>query len=182
MLAVGVLVPLSYGRLGRSWRHAQGLKDLARYRLVFLASQMWMLMPRTFRRLAGNMKNTRPLEEFWEKNRIKEEAQPPVNAESPLDSPSSLKFTNVKRQLANGRQRSRAVSDTAAQLDSDRTLSPFHPALSLPSFVDTFGPLIFPLHRAALLRKRILLAGHAPVEQMCDFGTFCFCESVLALT
>lgn len=31
MLAVGVLVPLSQGRLGRSWDHAQGLKDLARW-------------------------------------------------------------------------------------------------------------------------------------------------------
>ena len=30
MLAVGVLVPLSYGRLGRSWRHAKQLKELAR--------------------------------------------------------------------------------------------------------------------------------------------------------
>lgn len=29
MIAVGVLVPLSYGRLGRAWRHAQSLKDLA---------------------------------------------------------------------------------------------------------------------------------------------------------
>lgn len=29
MLAVGVLVPLSYGRLGKSWRHAAGLKKLA---------------------------------------------------------------------------------------------------------------------------------------------------------
>lgn len=28
MLAVGVLVPLSYGRLGRAWRHAEGLKEL----------------------------------------------------------------------------------------------------------------------------------------------------------
>jgi hypothetical protein len=31
LLAVGVLVPLSYGRLGKSWRHATGLKELARY-------------------------------------------------------------------------------------------------------------------------------------------------------
>lgn len=29
MIAVGVLVPLSYGRLGRAWRHAEGLKKLA---------------------------------------------------------------------------------------------------------------------------------------------------------
>jgi hypothetical protein len=31
MLAVGVLVPLSFGRLGKSWRHAAGLKKLATY-------------------------------------------------------------------------------------------------------------------------------------------------------
>jgi hypothetical protein len=29
MIAVGILVPLSYGRLGRAWRHAEGLKELA---------------------------------------------------------------------------------------------------------------------------------------------------------
>jgi hypothetical protein len=29
MIAVGVLVPLSYGRLGRAWRHADALKGLA---------------------------------------------------------------------------------------------------------------------------------------------------------
>ena len=31
MLAVGVLVPLEHGRMGRSWRHAESLKELARY-------------------------------------------------------------------------------------------------------------------------------------------------------
>ena len=30
MIAVGILVPFSYGRLGRAWRHAQSLKDIAR--------------------------------------------------------------------------------------------------------------------------------------------------------
>lgn len=29
MIAVGVLVPLSYGRLGRAWRHAQNLEQMA---------------------------------------------------------------------------------------------------------------------------------------------------------
>lgn len=33
MLAVGALLPLSYGRLGKSWRHADGLRALARYLL-----------------------------------------------------------------------------------------------------------------------------------------------------
>ena len=31
MLAVGALVPLDRGRLGRSWKHADKLKALARY-------------------------------------------------------------------------------------------------------------------------------------------------------
>lgn len=30
MLAVGALVPLSYGRLGKNWKHALGLKELAK--------------------------------------------------------------------------------------------------------------------------------------------------------
>jgi DENN domain-containing protein 11 len=29
MIAVGILVPLSYGRLGRSWKHADKLTDMA---------------------------------------------------------------------------------------------------------------------------------------------------------
>ena len=31
MLAVGALVPLDQGRLGRSWKHAESLKELAEY-------------------------------------------------------------------------------------------------------------------------------------------------------
>jgi DENN domain-containing protein 11 len=36
MLAVGVLVPLTYGRLGKSWRHAEGLQELAKYDMEML--------------------------------------------------------------------------------------------------------------------------------------------------
>jgi DENN domain-containing protein 11 len=31
MIAVGIMVPLSYGRLGRAWKHAEKLKEMARY-------------------------------------------------------------------------------------------------------------------------------------------------------
>ena len=34
MLAVGALVPLDQGRLGRSWKHAENLKELAEYDLT----------------------------------------------------------------------------------------------------------------------------------------------------
>jgi hypothetical protein len=37
--------------------------------------------------------------------------------------------------------------------------------------MDSFGPLIFPLYRAALLRKRILFMGEAPVHGACNYGT-----------
>ena len=53
-------------------------------------------------------------------------------------------------------------------------VSSHHPALSLPLFLDTFGPLIFPLFKAALLRKRILLVGQAPVELACNFGQLAY--------
>jgi hypothetical protein len=33
-----------------------------------------------------------------------------------------------------------------------------------------FGPLIFPLYRAALLRKRILIVTDTPVEFACNLG------------
>ncbi|KAJ6080755.1 hypothetical protein N7499_005629 [Penicillium canescens] len=48
-------------------------------------------------------------------------------------------------------------------------LTPFHPASSLPGLMDCFGPLIFPLYRAALLRKRILFMGEAPVHTACNY-------------
>ena len=31
MLAVGAMVPLTYGRLGRCWKHAEKLKEMAKY-------------------------------------------------------------------------------------------------------------------------------------------------------
>lgn len=55
-------------------------------------------------------------------------------------------------------------------MQPDQLLPSHHPALSLPAFLDAFGPLIFPLYKAALLRKRILLVAQAPVEQTCNFG------------
>ena len=69
-----------------------------------------------------------------------------------------------------GRARHRTPSDGTNLLPPGQTLTPFHPALSLPDFLDDFGPLVFPLQRAALLRKRILFVGHAPVEKACNYG------------
>jgi len=80
--------------------------------------------------------------------------------------------------------RKRSISDTAVPFRgiklSVRTPSsicfsdvfkPFHPAMTFPDLISTFGPLIFVLYRAALCRKRILFLAPVPVERTCHFGT-----------
>ncbi|KAK1750702.1 hypothetical protein QBC47DRAFT_393299 [Echria macrotheca] len=149
MIAVGVLVPLSYGRLGRAWRHAPALKEMASA-------------------LAADGKQTQLLEEYWDRNGAHETSAPqPLKplAETPLSSPS-LSFKSAR---PTGHNRKRSASDGAALIPPGHRLSPFHPAWSLTSLLDTFGPLIFPIHRAALLRKRILISTHAPVHEPCNF-------------
>ena len=117
------------------------------------------------------MKDMQPLEEYWTEHRVHE---PDTEGDAViLDSPSVDRAKRIQPQLSpNGltRKRNRAVSTASALAPRGQSLLPHHPATSLPTFLDTFGPLIFPLYKAALLRKRILLVGHAPVELACNFG------------
>jgi hypothetical protein len=147
MLSVGVLVPLEYGRMGKSWLHAEGLKDLARLQI-------------------GDIDNAERLEQYWKKHKTQEGERP---KRPPLDSPLSYRASASNGQ-PNGARRSRGMSDAAALTGALRSFSAHHPALSLTGFTKLFGPLIFPLYRSALLRKRILLVGEPPVRQNCEFG------------
>ncbi|KAL9609114.1 MAG: hypothetical protein Q9167_006092 [Letrouitia subvulpina] len=153
MLAVGALLPLSYGRLGKSWKHAEGLKELAKS-------------------LANDHTNTEPLRQFWEEHQHHEDDEV-SGLESPGASPSALKNRRREgKQSPDGQPqtRNRAASTGSALALPRQMLTPHHPALSLSTYLDTFGPLIFPLYKAALLRKRILLVCQAPVELVCKFG------------
>ncbi|EEH20110.1 hypothetical protein PABG_02369 [Paracoccidioides brasiliensis Pb03] len=143
MMAVGVLVPLSYGRLGKAWRHAAKLKELARS-------------------FADDPDNMEPLSAYWEMYQFSDEVN--SSSDSPLGSIASL-----KTPIREGYTRQRALSDATALMSSKQSLAPYHPASSLPDFMNTFGPLVFQLYRAALLRKRILFVGEAPVEESCNF-------------
>ncbi|KAH9898926.1 hypothetical protein F4778DRAFT_782525 [Xylariomycetidae sp. FL2044] len=147
MLAVGVLVPLSYGRLGRAWRHADGLKRLA---VTF----------------AANSKDNSPLEQYWQKHQAQADGQDPTAPKDTLEPPVGVQATPRSQR---GHTRNRAASDGTSLIPHGHKLSPYHPAWSLTKLLDTFGPLIFPIHRAALLRKRILIMGHAPVQEICNF-------------
>ncbi|KAK7428629.1 hypothetical protein QQZ08_004891 [Neonectria magnoliae] len=147
MIAVGVLVPLSYGRLGRAWRHAESLKGMAA-------------------KLAEDRKNTGILEDYWTANKEKPgQVHRRLSGETPVSSPL-IPSHNLGR---NGHTRNRSASDGISVVPASHRLSPYHPAWSLTSLLDKFGPLIFPIHRAALLRKRILISCHAPVHEICDF-------------
>ncbi|KAJ6043203.1 hypothetical protein N7460_004558 [Penicillium canescens] len=146
MFAIGVLVPLSTGRLGKSWRHAPKLKELTQ-------------------KYAANMEDMQPMSDYWESYRI---GGPDSSApDSPMDSPSSLRFRPGERP--DNPNRTRAFSDAMVLETFRPALTPFHPASSLPGLMDCFGPLIFPLYRAALLRKRILFMGEAPVHTACNY-------------
>ncbi|KAL6885005.1 hypothetical protein HDV57DRAFT_491824 [Trichoderma longibrachiatum] len=141
MIAVGILVPLSYGRLGRAWRHAENLKQMAAT-------------------LAKNRNQTEILEKYWESNKAKE-----GETFSTVNTPISP----VPDQLRKTHGRNSSLTDGVSLFQPEHKLSPYHPAWSLAELLDRFGPLIFPIHRAALLRQRILISCHAPVHEICNF-------------
>ncbi|KAK6007245.1 hypothetical protein QM012_006253 [Aureobasidium pullulans] len=130
--AVGLLVPLTYGRLGRSWLHAHHLARLVS-------------------NIVDNTDNTHTLEEYWDQNCL-------VHSDDP----------NLDHGEHSLRRKPRALSDAAGLHPTNPTLSRHHPAMSLVHDFDTFGPLIFPLQRAALLKKSILIMSSAPVHGACD--------------
>ncbi|KAF2653077.1 hypothetical protein K491DRAFT_634523 [Lophiostoma macrostomum CBS 122681] len=132
-VAVGGLVRLSYGRLGRGWLVAGGLEGIART-------------------ISENPDDTTPLEEFWEQQ------------SKPQRSGSTPKAENNK-----GHSRARALSTVTAVTPSDQSLPPYHPARSIVQYIETFGPLVFRLQQAALLRKRILFVGPPPVRKTCEY-------------
>jgi len=141
LVAVGILVPLSHGRLGRSWLHTQQLQELARL-------------------MVENTATTEPLEKFWESHKLSEEGQVD-GTDSPVLSPTTAR---------SGTRRKRGLSEVSRYGDFGHDLPQSHPARSMTKYLDTFGPLAFPLYKAALTRKRILFITPAPVRLCCEYG------------
>jgi hypothetical protein len=100
--------------------------------------------------LADDASATTPLEEFWDEQ----------------SRPKGTSGDGAKK----GHSRARALSMITAVVPSDQSLPAYHPALSMLKYVEVFGPLVFRLQQAALLRKRILFVGSAPVRTCCEFG------------
>lgn len=138
-VAVGALVPLSYGRLGKSWEHAEDLRRLARATVK-------------------ELENKEQLDDFWKKHGRS-------IGSSGTSSPTAKRFS-----LPGSLKRKRALSDSTGAFGVEQLMPRDHPALSMTALITTFGPLIFPLYRQALLRRRILLLGSTPVQRTCNFG------------
>jgi hypothetical protein len=138
-VAVGALIPLSYGRLGKSWEHAEDLRRLARATVK-------------------DLENKEQLDDFWKKYGRR-------SASSGTSSPTAKRFS-----LPGSLKRKRALSDSTGNFAAEQSMPRDHPALSMTALLTTFGPLIFPLYRGALLRRRILLLGSTPVQRTCNFG------------
>jgi hypothetical protein len=109
------------------------------------------------RRLVDYPSDVDALEKYWDRFKIAESEL--ESAASPTLSPFSL----AQRQ-------SRGISSATLTTEDKQTLPVYHPARSFVDYLNMFGPLVFPLHRAALLRKRILIITPAPIRQACEFG------------
>ena len=111
------------------------------------------------RELVLDPSKTQILEDYWAENRIPDE-----------DSRSTSRPGSSQASSSQPPRRNRAKSNASGVGLLSFGLSPHHPALSLPMLIDAFGPLVYPIYKAALLRKRILFMHEAPVEMACNFG------------
>lgn len=137
-VAVGAMLPLNDGRLGRAWLHADNLMKMAR-------------------QLVDHPLGLDTLEIYWDRFKSNE-ADLSHTASSQL-----LPLNDVPTQ-------SKGMSSTTLTFEDKQSLPIYHPARSFVDFVNLFGPLVFSLHRAALLRKRILIITPVPIRQACEFG------------
>jgi hypothetical protein len=112
--------------------------------------------------LVAKTNDTSPLEEYWQAHKSRDEG-----GEEGSEDPESP-FTVAQR-------RQRALSSlTMVGTVPQQVLPEYHPAYSILGYLDTFGPLVFPLHRIALLRKRVLVITPPPVRGPCEYGTYLY--------
>ncbi|RKF58136.1 Protein LCHN [Erysiphe neolycopersici] len=160
MIAVGILVPVSGETLGRCWEHAEVLKEMAKsIEPDFIRSS----------KLIDDTKNTQVLEDYWEKHKVRTFLHETSILQQSSPTGAGFKSLPNSPRLPRSHNRGRSLSDSQLLHSDVHTLSTHHPVRSMVNLLDTFGPLIFPIYRAALLRQRILLTTHAPVQETCNF-------------
>jgi len=158
-VSVGALVEVGRGRLGRAWMWAEELGRLARG-VVETKGR-----PGT--------ESTRELDRVWERCGRRW----PGGERKEVDGHGEEATAAVEE-----RGGERHSSDTASALAQNAGMMlKAHPALDMGALFETFGPLLFPLYRASLCRRRILLLGKPPVQRSCNFGGSCSVLTTMAL-
>lgn len=104
------------------------------------------------KQLVKRENDARILEQFWETH--SQQRAPGATSSKPSSPVASRREKKISESQHGSEQITGGASD--------------HPALYIPALLDSFGPLIFPLCRAALLRERILLLGSPPVQRNCS--------------
>lgn len=135
MIAVGVMLPQTEGKLGRCWEHAEEIKTMART-------------------LINDTSLTKVLQEYW--NTHKASNLSIGISESHLASLNGFGFKSLPSTPRQPKchKRARSLSDAEISKPNSSALSSHHPIKSIVKLIETFGPLIFPIYRAALLRKK----------------------------
>ncbi|KAI9725879.1 MAG: hypothetical protein M1828_002508 [Chrysothrix sp. TS-e1954] len=146
LLAAGVLVHLQGTRLGKVWLHATNLQDIAR-------------------RMQRDPSATHILDSYWTEHN-EHSSRATSNVIDDLDPNKQPSRPVRKRQAASDHEASYS-SGSIAMKPTDNTSA--NPAHSTRDLLLEFGPLLFPLFRAILLRQRVLLIQHPPLRKACEF-------------
>ncbi|KAI7161122.1 hypothetical protein KC349_g2974 [Hortaea werneckii] len=104
------------------------------------------------KQLVGNSDDKTALESYWKKCQQTNE--------------QGAEHDRHGARVVGNRSTRLSESQHGPKLDAEGVAD--HPALYMPALLDCFGPLIFPLCRASLLRKRILMLGSPPVQRNCS--------------
>lgn len=123
-----------------------------------------------YRHSMDNPGDETALEDYWTQHKLDDLGQ--VDVHTPRSPEASTDDLNMHKQRNGSRNGGytglRSMSTTSVGIAGSHALTPHHPAARLMEMLQVFGPLIFPLYRAALLRKRILFVSEAPVEMACN--------------
>ncbi|KAK9462495.1 uncharacterized protein V1516DRAFT_662531 [Lipomyces oligophaga] len=173
MYSLGVLVPsglirrgrntLGAGRMGRSWCHVNALRELVED-------------------YSANPGNYSALDAYFSQYGLLSGIAQSPGASTSSGLPEPLIYNPPRRPFELSTAKLRSTPPTLSDNETDSfaaasfsgpnappILPASHPAYSLPSFLDTFGPLVFKIWKAALARERILIVGDMPIEQGCNF-------------
>ena len=149
--AIVALTPRDGSRLGKVWLHASRLKSLSTSLRDHISHTEQQSADRTNPNLHTLFDNEaeKQLETYWN--------QFSVGSSNHQDEDGD----EVQKRA----QRRRGLSESLPHSNVPN----MHPANSMFSLIETLGPLIYPIYRHALLRKRILLISKPPLHRLCDY-------------